>query len=261
MKKSELKYLIKECVKELMSEVVPGRNRQYPSSELNVFNAICSTIVKKENFKRKKQSPDFQKTFDVYGLNDVFVIVDEKNDTKMIMSRELIVQKDKDDQLKYQHGDVNDLKSIIKNVIKEINGTPEYSHENYGMLESEGLDSELMKYTVSYKLYKNGSAIRDRKNVEVYGPDFGTSEMDKKKFLEDKVYSYEIASIESMKGKNKEIEPISGVRPTDSGDLKIVGLVVTSAQQTPQPADKSQAFDAQTIKKLSAPLPPGSRVD
>lgn len=266
MNKSELKNIIKECVREILSEGVVSefsndRKRSYPSSESRVFDIIANAVEKNG---KQVQHPDPSKLDTVgYVFKNLMLLVKKDGSSKTIQVDNLFATKDENGQVDYVSGTPSDLKKIAKDNIqelKEINGTPEYSHENYGMLEAEGVDSELMRYTVSYKLYKNGAAIRNRKNVEVYGPDFGTAELDKKKFLEDKVYSLEIASAESMKGKNKEIEPI--VKPTVSdGELKIVGLVVTSMQQTPKPAKMGPAFDAETVKKLSAPMAPGSTVD
>lgn len=265
MKITEFKSLVKECVKEIIqekkvNEIYPDRRRVYPSSESRIFDSIVSTIRKPENEEKLEHD-----RYKIYKLKDVYLTEDSKK--IIIFNKDVLANKTKSDNtIKYKNGDVNDLKNILKHIsdVNEINGTPEFSHENYGMLESEENEEGDFKYSVSYKLYNDkNQLIRIRNGVEIFGPDFGEHKEEEKKYLENKAFQLEMDLRKESNKRNKDIPSITGKPLEKTGDVKIVGLMVKKKSDKDPYKDirKSTGFDADTVKKLSAPMAPGSRVD
>ncbi len=268
--REKIKEVIRECIKEIISEdsvdeISSTRKREYPSAESNVFNAITKRIVSPDNFKKSQKSPD-QKELKIYENDSVIVIVNETDDSHTLMSKDLIADKSEDGTLKYKRGSKGELKTLAQKVfshsVNEINGTPEYSHENYGMLESTSSDNNV-KYNVSYKLYDDmNRLIRVRKDVEIMGPDFSGRDEERKKYLEDKCLAMETAIRNQANKKNQEIQPITGNKVKNTGDVKIVGLIVNNVSAAPVASPKkSGEFDKETMDYLSRELKPGERVD
>lgn len=266
MKIQDFKKFVVECVREVIQEckIEEGnihREKKYNTAESNVFDRIFSVIAKPENLSTKHSK------YTAYFFKNAYAI--DGDISLSIASPKVIVRKMKQDgEFVFKKGNISDLSDLLKSLVSvdEINGTPEYPHENYGMLESDtsGESSGEFKYTVSYKLYNDkNQLIRNRDGVEIYGPDFGDHKEEERKFLEDRCFTMETEMRRKANERNTEISPISGKVFKYEGDVKIVGLIVKKKTEK-DPYKKTRempAFDADTVKHLSRPLPPGSSVD
>ena len=107
--------------------------------------------------------------------------------------------------------------------VSEINGTPEFSHENYAMLEAEIKNDEVIEYDVSYKVYnKVNKLIKDAKNVKVSGPDFIDDVDSERQYLDDRLTALEI-ELEKKKGNPDK-------------NIKVIGVIINSRKNKQNPA-------------------------